>query len=113
MIGLFLLLRNLFAVLGVVLALAAAYFYAVGREAIGPLDPKAAQVLSEFGRRALQTDVATASVIKIPLTEGVKISQAIESMKLRANKHNIKLAYVLRRRVQTQKLYYRQDTYVF
>jgi len=84
-------LRNVFAGIGLVLLTAAVAMYILGWRATQDFDPKATQVIGEFARRALETDFATASVIKMPLAEGVGPKESAQSMKVRANQRNIKL----------------------
>jgi uncharacterized protein (DUF302 family) len=67
------------------------YVYRQGLEAQKRLDPKATEVFGEFARRLLTEDAASASVIKLPLAEGVSPKEAIASMEARAAARNIKL----------------------
>ena len=87
----FSLFRNLFALFGLLVLIVGAVVYTSGTQKVRDFDPKAAEVLSGFAERFIETDMATASVYKIPLSEEVSIEDAIDSMKLRANLRNIKL----------------------
>jgi len=80
-----------FAALGLGGSLVVGYLYAEGRRAEGRLDPKATQVYSEFARRMLAEDAASASVLKMALADGVTVKEAIASMESRAAARNIKL----------------------
>jgi uncharacterized protein (DUF302 family) len=84
-------LVNVFALIGLLATVGAAALYVQGWRAAQDMDPRASQVFGDFLQRTLQQDVASASVIKLPLEEEVSREDAIESMKLRANARNIKL----------------------
>ena len=87
----FSLFRNLFALFGFIVLAAALVVYLVGMEKVRDFDPKAAQVLGQFAERFIETDMATAAVVRVPVEEGLSVEDVIDSMKLRANLRNIKL----------------------
>jgi len=84
-------IRNLLALIGLLGLLAGAGLYVFGINAVRDFDPKAGEVLADFARKFIKTDVATAAVVRVPVKDDVSIDDAIDSMKLRANMRNIKL----------------------
>lgn len=87
----FSLIRNLFALFGLLVLVVGGVVYFSGTQKVRDFDPKAAEVLSGFAERFIESDMATASVVRVPLAEDVSIEDAVDSMKLRANLRNIKL----------------------
>jgi hypothetical protein len=83
-------LRNLLAIVGLLLIGTLGYLYFQGQQAARPFDDKFVVFLSKFVGEVLKKDVASAMVTKIKLEKGVTIKQAIQSMKLYANQLNIK-----------------------
>ena len=75
---------NVLAAIGLVCLVLFAYMYYQGWMVVAGLDPKATQVISEFARNAIQSDVASASVIRMPLADGVDMQRALQAMKSRA-----------------------------
>jgi uncharacterized protein (DUF302 family) len=87
---------NIFAAIGLISIAFGSFMIWQGSNFSNKLDPKATQVFEEFTRRALKEGVASANIIKLPVDAGIKRSDVIESMKLRANKRNIKFIRSLR-----------------
>jgi uncharacterized protein (DUF302 family) len=87
----FSLFRNLFALVGLVFVAVAGFVYVAGMEKVRDFDPKASEVLTEFAQRFIESDLATAAVMRIPVDEGLSVEDVVDSMKLRANLRNIKL----------------------
>ncbi|GAB6040013.1 DUF302 domain-containing protein [Endothiovibrio diazotrophicus] len=85
------LIRNLFALFGFLVLVLGVVVYLSGTEKLRDFDPRAAEVLSSFAKRFIESDMATAAVVRVPVAEGVTLEDAVESMKLRANLRNIKL----------------------
>lgn len=83
-------IRNLFALIGllVVIGLAATYFkYSKALEAF---DPGAGPMFMEFAQATLSTgSVAEASIWKIPVEEGLTWEEVEETMRFVANEHNM------------------------
>jgi uncharacterized protein (DUF302 family) len=87
----FSLLRNLLALFGLVTISISAFVYIAGMDKVRDFDPKASEVMTDFAKRFLETDLATAAVKRIPVDEGMSVEDVVDSMKLRANLRNIKL----------------------
>ncbi len=83
--------KNLLAFIGLVTILFAIFLYYKGQQVVYRLDPQFPMVFGKFIETIIKNDVANAMITKMPLTEGVTVKQAIESMKLRANLMNVKL----------------------
>lgn len=83
------------AALGTLCLVGVLLLYLQGWMVVRDFDPRATEVFGEFARRTLESDVASANTFKLPLAEDVSTSEAIESMKLRANQLNIKLVHRL------------------
>jgi uncharacterized protein DUF302 len=83
--------RNTLAFIGLLALALAGFVYVQGANLLRSYDAEAPRVLADFVRKALDTDIATATVVTMPLRQGVSIQDAIDSMKLRANALNIKL----------------------
>jgi uncharacterized protein (DUF302 family) len=82
----------LLATVGLLASLGAGFLYLEGRRAEARLDPNTPRVYREFARRMLAGgDAASASVLKLPLAEGVTVKEAIASMESRAAARNIKV----------------------
>ncbi len=75
---------NVLAAIGFVALLLFGYMYYQGWVVVAGLDPKATQVMGEFALRAIQSDIASASVVKMPLAKGVDTARAVQAMKERA-----------------------------
>jgi uncharacterized protein (DUF302 family) len=71
--------------------MATGYLYLEGRRAEERLDPKAALVYRDFARRLIAEDAASASVVRMPLADGVSVKEALASMESRAAGRNLKL----------------------
>lgn len=83
--------RNVLALIGLLALIALGYVYMQSANLIRQYDAEAPKVLGDFVQRAVTTDIATATVITMPLDQGVSMQDAIDSMKLRANALNIKM----------------------
>lgn len=84
-------LWNLCALLGLLCALAAAYFYQQGMRAVEHFEPGFLKIAAEFVETALHSDVASALVIKMPVQDNVSYEEAVSSMKSRAESLNVPL----------------------
>jgi uncharacterized protein (DUF302 family) len=84
-------ITNILAAVGLLAMAAVGFIYHQGWVAVQRFDPKATQVMGEFVREVLDSDVASATVLKMPLADGVSIEQAIEAMTSRANALDIRL----------------------
>ena len=80
----------LFAAIGLAGSIGAGYLYLEGRRAEEQLDPRAPRVYGEFARRMIAGDAASASVLRLPLAEGVTVKEAVASMEARAGTRNMK-----------------------
>ncbi|MBT8420417.1 MAG: hypothetical protein KJO08_06100 [Gammaproteobacteria bacterium] len=65
--------------------------YIQGWMVVRKLDPNATQVMGSFIEKTLGSDFAAASTIKIPLSDGITIKNAVHAMKQRAMGHGMKL----------------------
>ena len=87
-------LRNFFALIGVLAVLTVGYLYFTYRDdiaAVQGLDPQARQVYAEMWQRLKETGTsADATVWKVPLAEGITPEDAEQTMGFVANSHNIK-----------------------
>ncbi len=77
-------ISNILAAIGFVSLVLFGYMYYQGWVVVAGLDPKATQVIGEFALKAIHSDVASASVVKMPLAEGVDSARAVQAMKERA-----------------------------
>lgn len=87
-------LRNFFALIGVLAVLTVGYLYFTYRDdvaAVQGLDPQARQVYAQMWQRLKETGTsADATVWKVPLAEGITPEDAEQTMAFVANSHNIK-----------------------
>jgi hypothetical protein len=87
-------LRNIFALIGLLAVLTVGYLYFTYRDdiaAVQGLDPQARQVYAEMWQRLKETGTsADATVWKVPLAEGITPEDAEQTMSFVANSHNIK-----------------------
>ncbi len=87
-------LRNLFALIGLVVVITAIYMavrFGPMIEKANMLDKKAADVYLDMGLKVLKTgNAAEATVWKVPVAEGLSPKDVEETMRLVANEHNIK-----------------------
>ena len=84
------LLKNIFALIGLIVVIFLAGFYVKYQESITGFDPEAGRVFLQFGEQALKTkNVAEASIWKIPVDEGLSPEDVEETMKFVANEHNM------------------------
>jgi len=84
-------LRNSLALLGLFLVIVIAFLYFEGRQATIAFSPEFLEKFGEFAEETLDSEVATAVTIKMPLKTGVSAEQAIESLKNYAEKMKIEL----------------------
>ncbi len=83
-------LKNIFALIGLIVVIFLAGFYVKYQESITGFDPEAGRVFLQFGEQALKTkNVAEASIWKIPVDEGLSPEDVEETMKFVANEHNM------------------------
>ena len=87
-------LRNLFALFGFIVIVAAIYAavkFAPMVQAFDAFDEKATDVYSEMIEKILETgNAAEATVWKIPVNDGLSPGDVEETMRFAANEHNIK-----------------------
>ncbi len=84
------LIRNLLALLGLVVLLGAGALFIGNRDRLAQFDPQAGPVYLEFANQILETgNGAEASVWKVPVEEGLSAEDVEETMKFVANEHNI------------------------
>lgn len=83
-------LRNLFALIGLLAVIGAAALVAKFNGAIEGFDPGAANVFKDFAETLVETkSSAEASIWKIPVEEGLTPEEVEETMKFVANEHNM------------------------
>ncbi len=87
-------LRNLLAVLGLVVIIAAGYAMVKLQPSlttIGEFEDKALDVFADMGAKLIETgNMAEASIWKVPVDEGMTADEVEETMKMVANEHNFK-----------------------
>jgi len=86
-------LRNLLAIVGLVVIIAAAYAVVKlpSLTTIAEFEDNAGGVFAEMGVKLLETgNMAEASIWKIPVDEGMTADEVEETMKFVANEHNFK-----------------------
>lgn len=87
-------LRNLLAVLGLVVVIAAGYAMVKLQPSlttIGEFEDKALDVFADMGVKLIETgNMAEASIWKVPVDEGMTADEVEETMKFVANEHNFK-----------------------
>lgn len=90
----FYLLRNLFAILGLVAVIAVVYAMIQLQPvvaAFNEFEDKSLDVYMEMGEKLLETsNMAEATVWKVPVDEGMTAEEVEETMKFVANEHNFK-----------------------
>ncbi|MEW8497420.1 MAG: DUF302 domain-containing protein [Candidatus Thiodiazotropha taylori] len=83
-------LRNLFALIGLLAVIGAAALYAKFNSALDGFDPGAGGVFKEFGQALVETkSAAEASIWKVQVEEGLSADDVEETMKFVANEHNM------------------------
>jgi len=83
-------LRNLFALIGLLALFAIAALYVQFNNAMSGFDPKAISVYEELIGNILETrSAAEATVWKVRVNEGLTAEEVEESMRFVANEHNI------------------------
>lgn len=84
------LLRNVFALIGLLAVVAAGILYVKAQDVLSGLDPKAGQVYLELARRVVETrNAAEATIRRIPVREGLSWQDVEQSMKFAANEHDM------------------------
>ncbi len=84
------LIRNLLALLGLVVVLGVGALYFNNKDRLAQFDPDAGKVYLEFAEKILETgNGAEASVWKMEVDEGLSADEVEETMKFVANEHNI------------------------
>ena len=87
-------LRNLFALVGFIVVVAAIYatvMFSPMFQAFGSFDEKAADVYREMIDKIVETgNVAEATVWKVPVNDDLSAEEVEETMRFVANEHNIK-----------------------
>jgi len=84
-------MRNSLAAAGLLSLMALAYVYYQGRSGLEQADPAAVEVMSLLAQRTMQTDMASATVQRIYLHEGISLKTAITAMKERAKALDVRL----------------------
>ncbi len=83
------LVRNLFAIIGLLSLLAVGYGYLRFGSALASFDPEFPRVYSEFAQRLLESgDPGVAMMWSVPVEDGLTTEDVIESMKSLAVSHN-------------------------
>jgi uncharacterized protein (DUF302 family) len=83
-------IRNLFAVIGFLVMVAAVVLFARVQEELGHFDPEAPRIYMELAKEVLKTrNAAEATVWKFPVKEGLSADDVEETMKFVANEHNM------------------------
>jgi len=87
-------LRNLLAIVGLVVIIAAAYAMVKFQPlltTVGEFEDNAVEVFADMGVKLIETgNMAEASVWKVPVDEGMTAEEVEETMKFVANEHNFK-----------------------
>ncbi|MCP3869661.1 MAG: DUF302 domain-containing protein [Gammaproteobacteria bacterium] len=84
------LIRNLFALIGVVAVIAAGVMFYKVQGSLAAFDPEAPRVYGELAQNVLKMgNGADATVWKFPVEEGLSAEEVEETMKFVANEHNI------------------------
>ena len=87
-------LRNLLAIVGLVVVIGAGYALVKlqpSLTAVGEFDEKALDVVKDMGVKLVETgNMAEASIWKIPVDEGMTAEDVEQTMKFVANEHNFK-----------------------
>ncbi|MEW8028128.1 MAG: DUF302 domain-containing protein [Candidatus Thiodiazotropha sp.] len=83
-------IKNLFALVGLLVVIGVATVYVKYSKAFGEFDPDAGNMFLEFAQATLSTkSVAEASIWKIPVAEDLTWEDVEETMKFVANEHNM------------------------
>ncbi len=83
-------LRNLFALIGLLAVIGAAALYAKFNSALDGFDPGAADVFKAFGQALVESkSAAEASIWKVQVEEGLSVEDVEETMRFVANEHNM------------------------
>ncbi len=83
--------RNVFAIIGLVGLLLLLVLYARGWGVTQAGDQTAAAALESYAASVLASDLASAGILKIPVRGGVSLAQAMAAMKREAARHKLKL----------------------
>lgn len=83
-------IKNIFALIGLLVVIAVAGVYVKYHKALDGFDPQAQQVFTEFAQHLLSsTSAAEASIWKIPVAEDLTPEDVEQTMKFVANEHNM------------------------
>ena len=83
-------IRNLFALVGLVVVIAAGGLYLKTKDMIAQFDPGAGEVYMDLVQKVLETgNGAEATIWKMPVAEGLSADEVEETMKFVANELNI------------------------
>jgi uncharacterized protein (DUF302 family) len=83
-------IRNLFALIGLVVVIAGVALYVKGKETMDQFDPEAPYVYYDMFKKVVETkSAADATVWKVPVAEGVSAEDVEQAMKFVANELNI------------------------
>ena len=83
-------IKNLLALIGLVVLIAAGTGYAKFKDALSGFDPEAFRVYKELAQNILDTrSAAEATIWKMEVAEGLSAEEVEETMKFVANEHNI------------------------
>jgi uncharacterized protein (DUF302 family) len=83
-------IRNLFALIGLLVVIGLATIYVKYNEVLEAFDPQAGNMFMEFAQATIEKkSVAEASIWKIPVEEGLSWEDVEETMKFVANEHNM------------------------
>jgi uncharacterized protein (DUF302 family) len=83
-------IKNLFALIGLLAVVGAAALYAKFNTALDGFDPGAGNTFKAFGQSLIETkSAAEASIWKVPVEEGLTAEEVEETMKFVANEHNM------------------------
>lgn len=82
--------KNLFALVGLLTVIAAGILFFSAKNTLSEFDPGAAKTYTDLVKNVLATkDAASATVWRVPVTEGLTPEEVEETMKFVANEHNI------------------------
>ncbi|MBT3055585.1 MAG: DUF302 domain-containing protein [Candidatus Thiodiazotropha sp. (ex Codakia orbicularis)] len=83
-------IKNLFALIGLLVVMGAAAIYVKYNKEFQEFDPEAGKMFMEFAQATMSTkNVAEASIWKVPVAEDLTWEDVEETMKFVANEHNM------------------------
>ncbi|EIJ42479.1 hypothetical protein BegalDRAFT_1600 [Beggiatoa alba B18LD] len=85
------LLRDLFALIGVLVVGAGLFFYTQGQQATEKFDTQFMTFFGQFIERLLVSDMLDAMMVKTPIEQGVKIQDVIKSIQTAAPQNRMNL----------------------